>query len=440
MYKMNENEMRFIARALRGLCVEIEETRKNMTYVIADIVQEKEKDSRTKQIFDDIVSQLRRFSRDAEKIGELQTALDFCVSKTTEAESNACNIIRIINEHIESVHPYRSGYERYKDARKEYSEFYSKWSEKNDTFGNRLLSGILNMDFIESTKNALSGKSDMVEMEKKYMKSTLSSVLQDHCKKEELKLINKSYEKDMLDMAKDAGKVYHYSADAVSAYLGLDTMPEKIKKQFLDLTGVKLDKTGKIIKYGTMGAEYLEYIINDYNENLEYLRTFKTAFSKTGSSRIMDSVINELEEEYSNKFITLLKKAADDATDMAGGAAVDAVMMLTPGTAALKLVSDGMDLALDITKVNDNMDNWAEIVYYNDNIVPDLDNAIDVFQQQYENGTLSTEDATAYQQLMEFDIIGKKIMYEKMAVGNAADAADYHAAAETVSGLNIVLD
>lgn len=91
--KMNENEMKQIEKKLQTLCSEMETTKKDIASSMADIVYEKNHDTRTQQIFDDLTSQGRRFVRDMNKVSELHSALLYCINATVESEEEACNII-----------------------------------------------------------------------------------------------------------------------------------------------------------------------------------------------------------------------------------------------------------------------------------------------------------------------------------------------------------
>ncbi|MGN0654902.1 MAG: hypothetical protein ACI4KD_08300 [Oscillospiraceae bacterium] len=91
--KMNENEMKQIEKKLQTLCSEMEATKKDIASSMADIVYEKNHDTRTQQIFDDLTSQGRRFVRDMNKVSELHSALLYCINATVESEKEACNII-----------------------------------------------------------------------------------------------------------------------------------------------------------------------------------------------------------------------------------------------------------------------------------------------------------------------------------------------------------
>ncbi|MBE6839000.1 MAG: hypothetical protein E7507_05595 [Ruminococcus sp.] len=433
LYKMNVKEIATAYADISTIKNNFQDIHQQFVDFINEFSDIQGNDAISQQFFDEAVEYMKKFERCKEDMEELMGILYECISMTQEAENEVANYMTQLISEKEVVPTSR--YDAYLHHRNQYNENYEKWTEKNFNVKNVIgsaINDIFDENIVRAGKDLLSGESMVSRIETENIKKILHSAIQNECQSREFKWLNDGIEKDIMDVALDSRKTVNYGKD-IGEFVVKNTLSESQMNVMAENMKLTPEAFGKFLKYGKMSGEYTEYLMNDYSENMEYLDSLKTAFSEVSNPAVVENVINELERQYTDKFFEVADKLVDDGLDIASDKLTDTLMELTPGTQALKLVIDGAELLMDATGASKNMDNWSEIVRYNNNFQGSMDNAINNYLDKFNDGTASMQDIKTLNTLIDIDTSAKQIMYDKMSVANNGLASDFEQASDALS-------
>lgn len=437
LYKMNTTVMSTMVGKLSLSVSNLEETHKTTAVNLitnfechSDMMQDKN----LRHFYDEVLEQFRKFVKCKEELIELRDILGACIDETAEIENGVKKLINAMFEQAtEKEFSTLSKYDAYLYNRKEYDKNYDMWKEKNYN-AHSIISSAVN-DAWDETKNmvvsiwdTITGKDMVNEIQVGYIKEVIHSAIQKECEHRQHEILSGGY-KDFVDSVYDGKDIIDHGMDIGELFLS-GKLSDSQMKELSKLTGIGLDDLGKFMKYGKRGAEFAEYLLNDYSENLKYLDSLESAFSQVENPVVVEQVISELKRKYSDKFFETADMVMKDVKEWAGDKVMDAVFDMTPGTKALKTVADGIDIIRKTTGFDKNMDNWSSIVYYNQGFRPTLDNVIDTYLDKYNSGTATMEDINTLNTLIEVDGSMKEIMYERMSIKNEGLADEFSEASD----------
>ncbi|MBP0958905.1 MAG: hypothetical protein J5992_02135 [Oscillospiraceae bacterium] len=437
LYKMNTTVMSTMVDKLSLSVSNLEETHKTTAVNLitnfechSDMMQDKN----LRHFYDEVLEQLYKFVKCKEELIELRDILGACIGETAETEYNVKKSINTMFEQAtEKEFSTLSKYDAYLYNRKEYDKNYDMWKEKN--YNAHSIIGSAVNDAWDETKNmvvsiwdTITGKDMVNEIQVGHIKEVIHSAIQKECEHRQHEILSGGY-KDFVDSVYDGKDIIDHGMDIGELFLS-GKLSDSEMKELSKLTGIGLDDLGKFMKYGKRGAEFVEYLLNDYSENLKYLDSLESAFSQVENPVVVEQVISELKRKYSDQFFETADMVMKDAKEWAGDKVMDAVFDMTPGTKALKTVADGIDTIRKITGFDKNMDNWSSIVYYNQAFRPTLDNVIDTYLDKYNSGTASMEDINTLNTLIEVDGSIKEVMYERMSIKNEGLADEFSEASD----------
>ena len=389
----------------------------------------KNSDAKLAQYYEEAIGYMREFKNCIEELKELSQTLNTCINVTEETERNVIlSILYMFEQAKEKEFSTLSKYDAYLSNRERYAKNYDMWKEKNYN-AHSIISSAANDAWDETKNMAVSiwntfmGKDMVNEIPADHIKEVIHSAIQKECEHRQHDILNGGY-KDLVDSVYDGKDVIDHGMDIGELFLS-GKLSDSQMKELSNLTGIGLDDLGKFMKYGKRGAEFVEYLFNDYSENLKYLDSLENAFSQVENPIVVEQVISELKRKYSDKFFETADMVMEDVKEWAGDKVMDAVFDMTPGTKALKTVADGVDIIRKATGFDENMDNWSSIVYYNQEFQPTLDNVIDTYLDKYNSGTASMEDINTLNTLIEVDGSIKEVMYERMSIKNEGLADEF---------------
>jgi len=173
---------------------------------------------------------------------------------------------------------------------------------------------------------------------------------------------------------------------------------KQLKNYKLLFEGV--DKIGDVIDWGNFSIEQIEYWLNNYDANLEYLNSLKSAMSASGTSDAdLDVVIGNLIVTYTYRWLGTLKdityKISDDLTDkiVSTGAG-----LITGGL--YSIVDLGTDLAFKVFNIDDLGDNLMSL-YALENYKNKLVSSYDYYAVKIRKGNYSDDDVIQCEKMFD---------------------------------------
>lgn len=272
----------------------------------------------------------------------------------------------------------------------EISEFYNNRSSWADAFN------IWWDDWFIGIKSALSGEKNNVYM----IKNSLAEILSELPESDE---IDMSDETKLTEMFTSGGALLSYvDFTKVDKIVSISPYTANALSKFgnaLDKAGLKIELTGTTLNT-------ICKMLNDYTNGISYLELIKDSLKSSNiDDEVFNDVLDSLEEEYTNKFISALSDGSKDGIVAIGSFLIGEI---TGGTFSLASFSkDILNMAAGNDDKADAIKNLHSIYWFN-SYIDSLE--LSIKQEAAEN----PEKIDDYIRIYNFQKIIKKKLYESM--------------------------
>lgn len=335
------------------------------------------------------------------------------MTKCTEKIQSGVECIVIVTETVKRYSDcsyslkYLEGAELSDDFGDEFKPYgISKYNSRYQNFGS-YIAGVFNgFSYIEEgVAGFLDGKGFKGEIEYNNTKESLELILKNMCEGE-YKYdpgVDEEIMKNVLKVLKGGG--------SLEEILHSDLYDDTIKKYLKGL--------GELVDVKELSEEIVVEWYSDYSEAMTYI----DALGYYGiDSDIVPDVINELKDEYSNKYWHTFSTIVDKAKEEAGGKCVEVIVSAagTGATAVYSIEKFAFEMASKLTgsdKISDAFDTLNGLVVLEDNSM----RAYNTVVNKIESGSFTDVDVDNYRKLFEINRALKISEYESLLTIDKSD-------------------
>lgn len=226
----------------------------------------------------------------------------------------------------------------------------------------------------------------------------------------EVELIKENLAKILQEMEEktSAGKIPDEVKLVVKAIKEGEKLPEKLVKKYGTIIEGMGD-VGKLIKYGEMGVESLEYILTDYSQGIETLEMLKsTGINNPDTIAAVDSLILKYNNKFIGSAINVAGKVIEEINDKGYGMAAD---LATGGL--YSVVELGKDVVFEISGISDRVD-AMESLMANSHITLEAQQGYYQAMDVLKSGNFTDADVSNAQQMFDLYKATKISQYENV--------------------------